>query len=565
MPANQIECSVDGKAWYYTTWISANTTKLTVAIAGTAWDISTLGTPINITCTDGTYVNNNTANYYGFPVIHTDGSFTLLPGMNAATYKIHSTWTADVALSRNINISSFSLASAPTNAWLKLPNVSVATANAAGRISSFAKELHLDTGTAATTTVAVVGADTANTLATGDTVLLNGTTSVTLSNVVEVSNGLAKQDPGNTTDYIQYNSKSFNTSISNGFVRFSRDGSKMYVAGTGSNGAGIYLYTLSTPNDVTTATWDNKNYVLFSGINNGSQTSFNGFDIHPDGNSLVVFFSSGDGAYAATIDVRMFTMSRKHDLLSMTFTTNKTISHSDGNYAAHPRFGRFNKNGTQVYFSLTTYNVNYSIYMYYMTLTTPYDLATAGSTSNLYLQLSTGYQYGYTDGCFSPDGALYVSGGYSAVDGWLFTKTPTTANLITSVPLGALNNDATIAINWPAASGVTTSTAITGFDFAWDSTKFYVMNSTGTIYQFNVRVKALNKYTITYPTQASAPTSVYLPDRSTQLSLTTNVSNGNIVQTSAYTSTNSRAVQFKLTNNPIDCEVTQVRLNLRKT
>jgi hypothetical protein len=194
-----------------------------VAIAGTAWDISTLGTPINITCTDGTYVNNNTANYYGFPVIHTDGSFTLLPGMNAATYKIHSTWTADVALSRNINISSFSLASAPTNAWLKLPNVSVATANAAGRISSFAKELHLDTGTAATTTVAVVGADTANTLATGDTVLLNGTTSVTLSNVVEVSNGLAKQDPGNTTDYIQYNSKSFNTSISNGFVRFSRD------------------------------------------------------------------------------------------------------------------------------------------------------------------------------------------------------------------------------------------------------------------------------------------------------------------------------------------------------
>jgi hypothetical protein len=339
----------------------------------------------------------------------------------------------------------------------------------------------------------------------------------------------------------------------------------MYVAGTGSNGAGIYLYTLSTPNDVTTATWDNKNYVLFSGINNGSQTSFNGFDIHPDGNSLVVFFSSGDGAYAATIDVRMFTMSRKHDLLSMTFTTNKTISHSDGNYAAHPRFGRFNKNGTQVYFSLTTYNVNYSIYMYYMTLTTPYDLATAGSTSNLYLQLSTGYQYGYTDGCFSPDGALYVSGGYSAVDGWLFTKTPTTANLITSVPLGALNNDATIAINWPAASGVTTSTAITGFDFAWDSTKFYVMNSTGTIYQFNVRVKALNKYTITYPTQASAPTSVYLPDRSTQLSLTTSVSNGNIVQTSAYTSTNSRAVQFKLTNNPIDCEVTQVRLNLRKT
>jgi hypothetical protein len=424
----------------------------------------------------------------------------------------------------------------------------------------------LDTGTAATTTVAVVGADTANTLATGDTVLLNGTTSVTLSNVVEVSNGLAKQDPGNTTDYIQYNSKSFNTSISNGFVRFSRDGSKMYVAGTGPNGAGIYLYTLSTPNDVTTASWDNKNYVLFSLLYNNTQTTFVSFDIHPDGNSLMVIFSSGSGTTTGYFDIRMYSMSRKHDLLSMSYSSVKNFSFSDaGGYNVYPRFGRFNKSGTQIYLSVPGGNVSNSATMHYMTLATPYDVSTAGSVSTLYLGAGQGYPSGYTDGCFSPDGALYVSGGYSAVDGWLFTKTPTTANLITSVPLGALNNDATIAINWPAASGITTSTAITGFDFAWDSTKFYVMNSTGTIYQFNVRVKALNKYTITYPTQASAPTSVYLPDRSTQLSLTTSVSNGNIVQTSAYTSTNSRAVQFKLTNNPIDCEVTQVRLNLRKT
>jgi len=102
-------------------------------------------------------------------------------------------------------------------------------------------------------------------------------------------------------------------------------------------------------------------------------------------------------------------------------------------------------------------------------------------------------------------------------------------------------------------------------DISTDGTKLYVMAADGTIYQFNVRLKTLTKYALTFAAQGSAPTSVSIPAAITTPTMTTSVVSGNNVQSSSSISTDARAVQFKLTNNPAFSEITKVQLNLRKS
>jgi len=577
--ANHCDCSSDGKVWYWTVHVSTSSVILYSAIAATAWDPRTLGTAVVVTVTDGsfTYVASTSASATMCPLVNNDGTVTLLPTPQSGNsgYLKHNTLNVDLAMSRNIDITSFGLGSAPTKAWLTMPNVAVTTANTAARVSSFVKELELDgnvggytSGTASTTTSAVVGIDGTGVLATGDTVLLNGANTVTLTNVVEVSNGLTRQNIAGTNDYIKFNNKTFASGVSNGKVKFSRDGSKMYLSGTGSMGLGIYMLTLSTPWDVSTASFKNTDFILASKLY-GSYTTFVDFDIHPDGNSLCVYFTSAQSTATMNLDTRYFTMSRKHELNSITFVTNKTYAHSYGSTYNVSYYGRFNRTGT-MFLMMVKYDGSSSTeWVYYYAMTTPYDLSTAGTIQTTTASgTGMGTALGYTDACFTPDGLSYVTVGYAGLttyDGWVFSLTASVANDITSVTQVMPNNDAALAVNWPAGSNITTSSAIYGIDFSRDGTKFYVMTSNGTITQFNTRTKTINKYTLTYTTQASAPTSVYLPDRSVPASFTTSVVSGNIVQTSTNVTTNSRALQFKLTNNALNADVSKVQVNLRKS
>jgi hypothetical protein len=571
--AYNTEISPDGKTWY---WVSyATTTSSTyvyAAVAGTAWDPRTLGTAITLTCSDGTYVYNNSSGYHMSPLINLDGTLTLLPAQIAtgSGYLKHATFNVDIALSKNIDISAFGLSSAPTNAWLKMPTTSVATSKLSPTLSWTNQDLELDgnvngytTGIASTTTSAVVGFDGSSLLSTGDSVILNGTTTVTLTGVTETSNGLVKQDPSNAVDYIKYSNKSFqtNTGTSNfanayenilaqQHMRISSNGSYLYVLGgnTSALGVGVYQYVLSTPWDVSTATY--KNYI---NVTDNSYTTQSGFDINPDGSSFVVIC----GASSASSKIYQYKFAKAHD-----FDSTRTIVVKDGYlYTGLSSAGRivrcrFNRTGTQL---LIQSQQSASMWTWYHSVGTAYDITTISGT----MTSTSGTPY-TSDECFTPDGNTIIGLGSGWIDGYMFATTASVSNSWASVTYSSSTASNATYTNWPANS-VTISTYLRSLDISADGTKLYVMAADGTIYQFNVRLKTLTKYALTFAAQGSAPTSVSLPASITTPTMTTSVVSGNIVQTSNTITTNARSIQFKLTNNPAFSEITKVQLNLRKS
>jgi hypothetical protein len=151
-------------------------------------------------------------------------------------------------------------------------------------------------------------------------------------------------------------------------------------------------------------------------------------------------------------------------------------------------------------------------------------------------------------------------------DGYMFSVTPgVTGSWAAPIPASISTASNATYVNWPAGS-VTTSTHIRSLDISADGTRLYVITNVGTVHQFNIRLKTLTKYALTFAAQGSAPTSVSLPSSTATPAMTTSVDGtGNIVQTSSSVTTNARSIQFKLTNNPVYSEITKVQLNLRKS
>ena len=121
------------------------------------------------------------------------------------------------------------------------------------------------------------------------------------------------------------------------------------------------------------------------------------------------------------------------------------------------------------------------------------------------------------------------------------------------------------SIDFPAGSGLTNAVAINSIEISKDGTKLYLLSQTGTIYQFSVRTKSLTKYAVTFTTQAGTPSSVWLPDRSTNLSMSPSASANNLILTSNLISANARTIQYKLQDTYGVSEVSTVRINLKKS
>jgi hypothetical protein len=577
-----VDVSLDGSTWVWLSSMPGNAVyqhNISVAVAATPWNSTTLGSPIVLNLANSTYQIYFSTSYPMSPCIHRDGSLTLLPSIYAtsgSTYsKLHAHYDVDILLSKNINISSFGLSATPTQVWISQPTTNVALTSTSNSMYSYARELELDvsiggyTGSNATTAAATVGIDGSGVLQIGDTISLNNTTTVTLTGVTETANGLIRQDPGTATDYIKWSGKTFATGLTNPKVRFSDDGSRMYVAGTGALATPtLYMYTLSTPWDITTATWNNKDYIRLSTLNGGY--THKDFDIKPDGSSIVVLSASSEASSNVVVRTDYYTMSRKHDINSLTFVrqTNAYGGYGTTNYVGP---GRWNKNGTQ--FSFCIYSTsNDTYYQGYWSCTTPYDMNTAGA----FQTFSTGgggagVYYSGWDSVWTPDGLNLLTGGISngtnpGSDAWVFTRTANTAYQLTSGMFGTRTSAlSTIAIDWPAASGVTTSSTANSMDISTDGTKLYLALTNGTIYQFNVRTKSLTKYALTFATQANPPGSIFIPDRSSTVSMTATANANNLILTSNTVSANGRALQFKFTNTPLNSEITQTRINLKKS
>lgn len=585
------EVSEDGKTWWAWSYASGTVINLYQGSFSTAWNPSTMSVSKTIPLTGFSTQGGTASNIYppmGF--ISADGKTTWIwfqSGGGIATYNLE-TQGGDAAMSYNIDISGFGMSAAPTRAWLSQPNVYVALTRTANNLYVYPYQIELDTDTPATTTQAVVGIDATGVLQAGDKVLLNGTTEVTLTSVTETANGLSFKDPAGTTDYIRYYGKNFQTSLTmtqtdpiyllaNMHMRISNNGMYLYVAidntgASGPYGMGIYQYILTTPWDISTAKELDfcpiGSYTTVSSSWNGSYPQLSGWDIDPDGKRFFIIW----GTATAQAKVYQYNLSIPHDL--------NTISSINGPYDYYGYFtgstnsrlagARFNQTGTQIWVK-NDYSSAGALpyYTQVLTLSNPYDITSVASwTATTFTGASPGGGMSI-DGCFTPEGNYFLCLGQSMADSYLTTQPVTGAN--NSWTNGFVWNAKTTAssniADYPAGSITASTVTARGLDISPDGTKLYIITKNGQIFQFATRLKTLNKYVITYPTQASAPTSVFLPDVSVLQTLTPTLdgANNTIVYTGTNVSANGRAVQFELTGAPVDTEVTQVRINLKKS
>lgn len=222
-------------------------------------------------------------------------------------------------------------------------------------------------------------------------------------------------------------------------IAFSSDGTKFYKVDAGSYS--VFQYSVATPFDATTLTYDNVSFVLTTGV---SETSPNGITFKPDGTKMYICGHSTDG-------IIEYALSTPWDLSTASYTTYQQMYDSGNNYEGLS----FKPDGTKVYlmnsadtivqWSLSTAwdidtlsydNVslltnsqdglmrdifvssdgtkiftngisNDNVYQY--TMTTPWDLSTASYDNKFYSYNSQSVNiYNLT---FHPDGSKFYLGG----------------------------------------------------------------------------------------------------------------------------------------------------------
>jgi DNA-binding beta-propeller fold protein YncE len=173
-------------------------------------------------------------------------------------------------------------------------------------------------------------------------------------------------------------------------IFFKPDGTKMYMIG--DSNARIYSYTLSTPWNIGTASYDN---VFFSV--SSQESSPTGIFFKPDGTKMYVAGYGGDKIYSYTLSTPWDIGTANYDNVSF------SVSLQDGGPSGGPQGIFFRPDGTKMYMVGLG---NRRVYSY--TLSTPWNLNTA-SYDNVFLSVSQ--DNGPTDIFFKPDGTkMYMVG-----------------------------------------------------------------------------------------------------------------------------------------------------------
>lgn len=168
---------------------------------------------------------------------------------------------------------------------------------------------------------------------------------------------------------------------------FKPDGTKMYVLGTENDG--VHQYTLSTPWDVSSATYDSASLDV-----SDQDTSPTGLAIKPDGTKLYIVGLQSDRVHQYTLSTPWSLGTASYDGIVF-FVGSQDIAPTDL---------VFKPDGTKMYI---TGNSNDSAYQY--TLSSPWDITTATYDS---VSLNVSSQDSSTQGLvFKPDGTkMYMVG-----------------------------------------------------------------------------------------------------------------------------------------------------------
>jgi len=170
-------------------------------------------------------------------------------------------------------------------------------------------------------------------------------------------------------------------------VYFKSDGSKMYVAGQSNDT--IYQYTLSTPWDISTASYESKFYSISAQDTNPYAIYFKS-----DGNKMYMLGQSNKTIYQYTLSTPWDISTASYDSKSKDVSSEDSLPH--GIY--------FKSDGSKMYL---TGDSNDKVYQY--TLSTPWDISTA-SYDSIYKDVSSEDSYPY-EVYFKPDGfKMYLTG-----------------------------------------------------------------------------------------------------------------------------------------------------------
>jgi sugar lactone lactonase YvrE len=171
-------------------------------------------------------------------------------------------------------------------------------------------------------------------------------------------------------------------------IFFKPDGTKMYVLGGSSDR--VYQYTLSTPWDVSTASYDSVNFSV--GSQDGSPSSI---FFKPDGTKMYMVGTSIDTVYQYTLTEPWVVSTASYDSVSFSVQSQENS----------PRSIFFKPDGTKMYMVGTLTD---RVYQY--TLSTPWDVSTASYDS---VNFSVGSQdTAPYDIFFKEDGSkMYMLGG----------------------------------------------------------------------------------------------------------------------------------------------------------
>ncbi len=211
-------------------------------------------------------------------------------------------------------------------------------------------------------------------------------------------------------------------------VAFNSDGSKMYIVGGGNKT--VFQYTLSTPWNVSTATYDTSKSV------SSQESSPYGVAFNPDGSKMYIV-----GYDYKT--VFQYTLSTPWNVSTATYdTVSKNVSSQDSS----PRAVAFNSDGSKMYIVGYDYK---TVFQY--TLSTPWNVSTATYDTSKSVSSQDGSPYGVA---FNSDGSkMYIVGSsndtvyqYTLSTPWnVSTATYDTSKSVSSqdsIPFGvAFNSD----------------------------------------------------------------------------------------------------------------------------
>ena len=244
---------------------------------------------------------------------------------------------------------------------------------------------------------------------------------------------------------------------------FNNNGTKAYVTATYNNGS-IFQYSLSTAYDVSTNTYDSKTYA-FSQFTYPTASRFNG-----DGTKL--YTVAWNGAQSSS-RVYQYSLSTAYDISTASYDS-VNLDMTAHRYA----WGfTFNNDGSKVFVSIVENNLSNSGRVAEYSLSTNYDLSTAGSQT-LHILSGTGwYNYGIE---FNNDGTkLFVNNNDDAPTKGPHVFTLTTAYDISTTSYTNTNADVNTLYGSSMGAGDIT--------FNNDGTKMYISDTgNGYVRQFSV-------------------------------------------------------------------------------